>query len=100
MRRPVLMTAPEDVPPIVTEERLAEGRRLLTPEGSKTMHKWGSLVRLWGAIMVGISLIILGVWVTNPLSSLRTLGLIIIMAGVGTILAGIGSTMQSWSRGS
>jgi hypothetical protein len=94
------MTPPDDVPPNVTDEGTAEGTRLLTPVGSKAMLKWGSLIRLWGAIMVGVALIVLGVWVTNPASSLRTLGLIISMVGVGTILAGVGSTMQSWGRAS
>ncbi len=76
--------------------------------GKRYLLHAGSVLRIVGVILGGVTLIWLGTWVstiltsispTNPTATFQTLGNIIILAGVSVIFTGIGWSMQTWARG-
>jgi len=77
-----------------------------TPKTARLL--WGSVLRIVGAIIGGVDLIWLGLWLSNPagminlfnpLAPFQTLGAIIALAGVSVIFTGVGWSIQSWGRG-
>ncbi len=70
---------------------------------------WGSIIRIIGAVLAGLALIALGFLIMNPLGFIgsptnpfgffNSLGLVIVLAGLGSILTGIGWTVQTWAVG-
>lgn len=69
---------------------------------------WGSVLRMLGSIIVGFALIWLGLLIGNPLGFLnplnplggfQTIGTIIVLGAIGSILAGIGWSLQTWGVG-
>ena len=75
-----------------------------TPKTQRLL--WGSVLQIVGAIIGGIALIWLGLWIsnptvsfTNPLAPFQTLGAIIALAGVSVMFTGIGLSIQNWGRG-
>jgi hypothetical protein len=68
---------------------------------------WGSILRIVGALIAGFDLVWLGLWISNlyaisssnPAAPFQTLGTMVVVAGVAGILAGVGWSLQNWSRG-
>jgi len=69
---------------------------------------WGSVLRIVGALIAGLDLIWLGIWVSNPAGSVsllnpmapfQTLGAMIAIWGIAVIFTGIGWSLQNWARG-
>ena len=66
------------------------------------------MLRIMGAILAGLALLWLGVLImsptalvdpANPLAVFQTIGAIIVLAAIGSILIGVGWAMQTWAVG-
>ncbi len=69
---------------------------------------WGSMLRIMGAVLGGLALLWLGLLImnptamvdpANPLAFFQTIGAIIVLAAVSSILVGVGWAMQTWGVG-
>jgi len=67
----------------------------------------GAVLRIVGAILGGVALILLGQWIGNPealanpndpFAAFRALANILYVSGVAVMLTGVGWTLQTWAR--
>ena len=65
----------------------------------------GAVIRIVGAILGGLALILLGVWIANPdtfagdpRAAFQALANILYLSGVAVMATGIGWTLQTWAR--
>jgi len=79
-----------------------------SPPRKSALLVLGSILRMIGVIIGGSALIWVGILISdptglvnpsNPFSAFSTIGTIIILAAVGSILTGVGWSMQTWGAG-
>ena len=100
------MSAPPPYPPY--PEPVPATTVTYTPPRSSPLLAVGSILRIVGVILAGFAVIWLGVWImnpagmidpSNPFGAFQTLGAIVVLSGVGSILLGIGWAVQTWGVG-
>jgi len=78
-----------------------------SPRARKALMSSGAIVRIVGAILGGLALILLGNWIgnpqafanqSNPLAAFQALANILYISGVAVMLTGVGWTLQTWAR--
>jgi len=64
----------------------------------------GAMLRIAGAVLGGVALILLGMWIgstqtfVDPQAAFQALANILYISGVAVMLTGVGWTLQTWAR--
>ncbi len=95
---------PSTMPPGFVPSSPAPGP---SPGTRKGLMVSGAVIRIVGAILGGVALIMLGGWIanplalanpSNPLAPFQALANILYVSGIAVMLTGIGWTLQTWAR--